>query len=256
MATANLVLHCGAREVTRAELDAVPCPPPDGRWRPVPHGAVLTTAISALDSAGYQIRKMQLGLSRNDLRFWGTLVLQNPIVPGVALAVAVASSLDKSVSLRWGYGHRVFCCDNGAWSMERTIARRHTTHGAERYREAILKCVGELDQYRQVEMARIQRMQQHSLDDHTAEAFLLRAYQDEQILSPRTLPVALHEWREPSFPGLEEKNVWRLFNGITFAIGQRAKTNPQAHATATIRLSGLVLPSDGAPATLPLHLAA
>jgi hypothetical protein len=253
MATANLMLHCGAREVSRAELDAVPCPPPEGRWRPVPHGTVLTYALSALQSAGYDVEKSRLGLSRNDLRFWGTLVLRNPIVSGVSLAVAVASSLDKSVSLRWGYGHHVFVCDNGAWSLERTIARKHTTHGVERYREAILNCVGELEQYRQVEAERIRRMQQQLIADHVAEALLLRAYQDEQILSPRTLPVALQEWREPSFVGLEEKNLWRLFNSVTYAIGPRAQTSPQAHAAATIRLGRLFLPAhEDVPETVAL----
>ncbi len=95
-------LHCGAREVTRAELALVPCPPPEGRWRPVPHDQVLDYAVKALDDAGYGIEKMKLGLTRDDQRFWGTLVLQSTIVSGVSLACAIASSIDQSVSLRFG----------------------------------------------------------------------------------------------------------------------------------------------------------
>src|SRR5437899_1274277 len=38
--SSELVLHRGGREVSREELDAVPCPPPVGKWRPVPHGQV------------------------------------------------------------------------------------------------------------------------------------------------------------------------------------------------------------------------
>lgn len=48
MAEANLILHCGAREVTVEQLQAVPCPPAEGRWRPVPHGTVLPYATEAL----------------------------------------------------------------------------------------------------------------------------------------------------------------------------------------------------------------
>jgi hypothetical protein len=57
------------------------------------------------------------------------------------------------------------------------------------------------------------------------------------------LPIAINEWRKPSFPQFAEgKNAWRLYNALTFALGKRAKTNPQAHARSTIQLGALVLP--------------
>src|SRR5437868_5604471 len=104
MAEANLVLHCGAREVTRVELDAVPCPQPEGAWRPVPHGVVLNHALKALLDAGYEVEKMQLGVSRGDARFFGTLTLRTAVLSGTALAVGLRSSTDKSLSLGFAYG--------------------------------------------------------------------------------------------------------------------------------------------------------
>src|SRR5438477_4557641 len=68
MSDAKLTLHCGAREVTREQLELVPCPPAEGRWRPVAHATVLTYATQALTDAGYEIEKLQLGLSRCDSR--------------------------------------------------------------------------------------------------------------------------------------------------------------------------------------------
>jgi hypothetical protein len=57
------------------------------------------------------------------------------------------------------------------------------------------------------------------------------------------LPIAIGEWRKPSFPEFAEtKNPWRLYNALTFALGKRAKTNPGAHARCTIQLGALVLP--------------
>ena len=66
-------------------------------------------------------------------------------------------------------------------------------------------------------------MQDRSIDNAFAEAFLLRAYQDEGLLSPRTLPLALKQWREPSFQEFRERNVWSLFNAMTFALGERSE---------------------------------
>src|SRR5207249_3852401 len=110
MASANLILHCGAREVTRQQLMEVPCPPPEGRWHPVPHHEVLDHALQALDDAGYGVEKMQIGLTRDDARFFATLTLRSPLVSGVSLAVGLRSSLDKSISLQWACGSRVFVC--------------------------------------------------------------------------------------------------------------------------------------------------
>lgn len=111
MAQANLVLHCGAREVTREELAKVPCPEPEGRWKPVPHYQVLDYATNSLREAGYEIDNLRLGLTRDDQRFFGVLTLRSPLVTGTALAVGLRSSTDKSLALGFAYGSRTFVCD-------------------------------------------------------------------------------------------------------------------------------------------------
>jgi Domain of unknown function (DUF932) len=248
MSDAKLMLHCGAREVTRDQLDAVPCPPAEGKWRPVPHGTVLTYATQALADAGYEIEMMQLGVSRSDARFFGAITLKSSVATGVSLAVGLRSSLDKSISLQWCCGHRVFVCSNMAFRSEQVIARKHTKNGVLRYQEAICKAVSGLASYREQEGHRIRSMQQRIIDDHFAESFLLRAYQDEGLLSPRTLPLALQEWRTPSFPDFEqEKNVWRLFNALTYSMSETVRSNPQRHAAATIRLGALLSPEEEVP---------
>src|SRR5204863_8657549 len=111
--------------------------------------------------------------------------------------------------------------------------RKHTTNGVLRYQEAICRAVSELASYREQEGHRIRSMQQRLIDDHFAQSFLLRAYQDEGLLSTRTLPLALKEWRTPSFLDFEEKkNVWRLFNSVTFSLSDTVRSNPQRHAAA------------------------
>lgn len=251
MVSSDLCLHCGGREVTPEQLALVPCPDPEGRWRPVPHGMVLTYATTALTDAGYTIEKVQLGLSRSDARFFGVLTLGTPLVSGTVLAVGIRSSTDKSLSLGFAYGARTFVCDNLAFRADRVIAKKHTTFGPDRYREAICRAVAELPEFRQSEADRIRRMQQAVIADHYAEAVLLRLYQDEGLLSPRSLPTALKQWREPDFAGLEEKTVWRLFSAVTFALNGRARTNPGAHLSATLRLGALLdIPPHGPRAAL------
>lgn len=242
VAQANLTCHRGAREVSREALLQVSCPAPEGRWRPVPHADVLSHAEHCLSDAGYVIEHSSLALSRNDAQFFGTLTLRSPLSEGVNLAVGLRSSIDKSISLQWCCGSRVFVCDNLAFTAQTVISRKHTTFGIDRYHEAIANVVSGLDDYREYEANRIRQMKNRHVTDEQAESVLLRAF-EVGIIGPHALPIAIAEWRKPSFPEFaSEKNAWRLYNALTFALGKRAKTNPQAHARSTIQLGALVLP--------------
>src|SRR5262245_7239381 len=109
MATSNLVLHRGARTVTPEELAQYRAPPPEGRWFPVSHSRVLETVRATLREAGYQIDNERLGVLRGGGgRFFGTLDLGTPLVPGVSLAVGIRNSTDKSFPLGFCAGSRVF----------------------------------------------------------------------------------------------------------------------------------------------------
>ncbi len=237
----DLMLHAGGREVTRGYLASVPCPEPepDSRWRPVPHIQVLEFAEEALVNAGYAVEKMNLGLTRGDMRFFATLTLLSKLASGVSLAVGLRSSLDKSISLQFCAGSRVFVCDNLSFNSEKVIARKHTIRGIVRYQEAICLAVSELAQFRLQESARIKSLSNRFLSNVEAESYLLRCY-EAQILSPRTLPTALQEWRTPSFEEFADRSAWSLLNAVTFAIGDRARTAPQVHAANTIKLGAIL----------------
>ncbi|MEO5366357.1 MAG: hypothetical protein H7831_08390 [Magnetococcus sp. WYHC-3] len=185
--------------------------------------------------------KESLGLSNGDDRFFGTLDLSAPIPGGSTVSVGIRSSHDQSLSLGWACGCRTFVCDNLLFSSSIVIARRHTLHGADRYIEAIAVQVQKIADYREIEARRVEWMMSTALTDEKAESLLLRAY-EQGILSPRSLPKAIAEWRQPSFEDFNERNYWRLQNGITLAIGKRAQSNPQAHALATVRLGSLLSP--------------
>ena len=255
MATANLTLHCAPRGGhPRSTRAAIPCPPAEGRWLPgpAPRGSSTTARQGPRRCRSYAIEKMKLGLTRDDQRFWGTLVLKSTIVSGVSLACAVASSLDKSCSLRFGYGHSVFVCDNGAWRVEETIARKHTTNGVTKYQEALCLAVSKIESFKQQEAARIKALTYRDLKDVEAESLILKCYEAE-ILSPRTVHTAIKEWRTPSFEEFADRTAWSLFNAITLAIGKscapRTASHRRVHARADdqARRKAALLPDPAEP---------
>lgn len=240
----SLVLHCGASEVSRTALAEIPTPEPQGRWHPIAHTAVLESVASTLEAVGFTITKERLGLSANKARFFGTLDLAVPIVPNVTLAVGIRNSIDKTFPLGFCAGHRVFVCDNLAFSAELMAKRKHTRFGASRFRDDIVNCVSRLEQFKLAEQSRIQRMQEAEITNVEAESYMLRAFENRIVT--RNLPKLIEAWREPPFDEFRPRTLWSLFNAFTLVMSGQAETNPQMFARQTMRLQGLLAPVRGA----------
>jgi hypothetical protein len=222
----TLITHCGARLVSREELDRVDAPPATETWFPVRHSAVIDTVVATLAGSGFLIRTSQFALSRGDARMFGTMDLATPLADGVTLAVGVRNSFDKSFPLGFCAGSRVFVCDNLAFRSELLVRRKHTRHGSERFREAIAQAVGSLGPFRRAETLRIELMQSTAISDERAESLLLRCY-ERNLVSHRLLPDAIRQWRMPTHEEFRPRTLWSLYNALTGVLAPRGRTNPQ-----------------------------
>lgn len=239
--SANLMLHCGAREVSREDLAGIPVPAPSRRWVPIGHAQVAETVTTALAECGFTVTRERYGLSRGERRLFGTLDIALPIAEQVTLAVGVRNSIDQSFPLGFCAGARVFVCDNLSFSAELMVRRLHTLNGHVRFLDDIVQCVAKLEAFRQAESLRIERMKEAVLSDVEADSLMLRAY-ERSLISPRLLPKLIQTWREPTYGEFAARTRWSLFNACTEVLGGMHGTNPQRHAQATMRLQALMCP--------------
>jgi hypothetical protein len=203
---------------------------------------VIDTVGTALESAGFAVRRTQLPVARNGNQMFATMDLMAPLTPGVALAVGIRNSTDKSLPLRFCAGSRVFDCENLAFQSELIVKRKHTINGAVRFQEAITLAVQGLPQFQAAEVARIGRLQQVELTPDTADALILRAF-ERKLVPSAALEDVLQEWRHPSHPEFQSRTLWSLMNAFTEILGNRGQRNPQRYAAVTMGLSALL---DGA----------
>jgi hypothetical protein len=219
----------------------VPVPSASRRWVPIGHEPVVSTVIATLEGSGLRVERQRFALSADDARLFGTLDVAVEVAPAVTLAVGVRNSLDQTFPLGFCAGHRVFVCDNLAFSAELMVRRKHTRFGAERFRDDIAQCVAKLEEFRLAERSRIGRMQSTPLSDVEAESFMLRAY-ERRLIGPRLLPRVIDEWREPTHEAFAARTLWSLFNGFTAALAERATSNPAQHARQSMALQALLSP--------------
>ena len=239
MANGQLILHCGARQVERPELDLIEAPPPTETWYPLAHRNVIDRVLTTLDGAGFQIRKQSFGLSQDNHRFFGVLDLANEIDGGVSLAVGIRNSTDKSLPIGFTCGNRVFCCDNLAFSSDILVVRKHTRFGEMRFGHAIAQAVTQLHSYLGVEARRIAWMREAEVNEDHANSLILQAY-EKDIVGARLLPELIHEWREPSHDDFKPRTMWSLLNAFTEVLKDRQRTQPARAAEETIRLQSLL----------------
>jgi hypothetical protein len=224
--------------VSAEELATVAAPEATATWFPVKHSVVIDTVQKTLESSGFSINKAQYALSRADARMFATLDLISTLAEGVSLAVGIRNSVDKSLPLGFCAGNRVFVCDNLAFRSELLVTRKHTRFGAVRFEEAIALATKALQQFKEVETKRIERLRSLELGDRQADSILLRAF-EQGVVSNRLLPTVIKEWRNPSFEDFKERTAWSLLNSFTTAMGGRMQTNPQQFAGLTMRLHEL-----------------
>jgi hypothetical protein len=238
--SSSLVTHCGARAVTRTELDAVKAPEPTATWFPLAHRAVLERVEASLRESGFVIERAQHALARHDNRYFGVLDLTTPLVSGVSLSVGVRNSTDKSLPIGFAAGSRVFVCDNLAFSSEVKVARKHTRFGEQRFNEAMVRAVQGLTQFRAAEAARIKKLQLTDVRELDGDGLLLRLWEKGVLTSPTQLRCALGQWRKPDHDEFQDRTLWSLFNAATYALADRRATNPGRFATATLALNDLL----------------
>jgi hypothetical protein len=247
-ATSTLLTHCGARAISREQLDAIGAPPPTRTWFPVRHADAIDSVASALSDAGFAIRRVQFAVSRGNARLFSTMDLTARLACGVSLAVGVRNSTDKSFPLGFCAGSRVFVCDNLAFRSELMVRRKHTRFGREQFEREIRGAVSTLEQFRRAEEVRIARLQAVEVTDQAAESWMLRGF-ERGIVSTRELPALIRGWREPAHEEFRPRTLWSLFNAFTGALGPGRLANPQRFAARSIRLSVLLDPGPHDAAT-------
>jgi hypothetical protein len=243
MSESKLTVHCGARIVERSELDRIEPPPGTDTWRPIKHALVLDTVGSAMQQAGFRVRSVKSALSRGNHRLFATLDTETGLAGGdVTLAVAVVNSTDKSLPMKFVAGSRVFICDNLALRSDlmAPVRRKHSKNGFESFVAALTHAVTCLDQFKEIERARIKRFQQTDISDTQAESVLLRAY-ERDILSNRLLPIAINEWRKPSYEDFAPRTLWSLENAFTTVLSDTVvRSNPQRFCSLSLSLQELL----------------
>jgi hypothetical protein len=113
MNQSNLILHCGASKVERAQLTRIETPEGDRTWCPIPHETLVSEVTGALTRANMRIVTEAHGMSADGLRYFGLLQVANgDEEQDYSYVLGLRNSHDKRFPAGLVVGSSVFVCDN------------------------------------------------------------------------------------------------------------------------------------------------
>ncbi len=218
MKSCNLVLHCGAAAVERAQVRSVPTPISTPTWTPIPHLRLVEQVERALRAASLEIVNQAHALSHGGDRYFGLIQVETGRSNrDYSLVLGLRNSHDKRFPAGLVAGAQVFVCDNLSFHGEVELSRKHTRNIGRDLPLLTERAIGQLQESWHCQEKRIDRYMGHTLADRDAHDLMVRAV-DVGVCPVTVLPRVVQEWREPSHEVFRERTVWSLFNGFTEAL--------------------------------------
>lgn len=215
MKTTDLMLHCGAAKVERADVENVPTPDRTKTWTPIPHTSLIERVEDTLKSDGLSIVKQTHSLTRGGNRYFGLMQIANGHnSEDYAWVLGLRNSHDQSFPAGLVVGASVFVCDNLSFSGEIKMTRKHTVHIMRDLPALVQRSIGQLMSRWHDQDTRIEAYKNCELSDLQAHDLIVRSI-DARSLTATQVPPLLQEWRHPRHEEFAARTAWSLFNGYT-----------------------------------------
>jgi hypothetical protein len=226
----RLMVHAGARRVTREELSTLPTPASTNTHKIIPHAEVINQLEESLSFRHISIVREDYAVARDGARLFSLLEV-NAEHEGIRFAIALRNAHDKSMTLAMTAGYRVFICDNMAMSGDfKPLAAKHTRNFD--LIDALSIGVDRLQRGWQPLRERVDFMREKVLPITTAQALIYRAFTEGKF--PVRLLKSVHKnYFEPSYDEFKPRTVWSLSNAFTSAF-KEARPDRQYELTARL----------------------
>ena len=222
----GMILHCGAKSISRPELALLPVPQPMGPRhviRPFIEDVELVT--DEMLGLGLQVTDEAFGVSYTEAgvpaQFFGLLEVKQPTdnPEEFGLMVGLRGSYNQRLPRGLAVGSRVFVCDNLAFSGSIEMHTKQTTNVSSRIPALIREAVSQIPEMAEMQTRRFDGYREHQVARRVGDAMLIEMVR-RGILMPSHLGRALNEWDKSAHEEHEQfgDSLWKLHNAVTEAL--------------------------------------
>jgi len=244
----GLLAHCGARKITRTELQAIPPPAATKTQQPIAHSRLIEALVEALAQRHLTVARDEYAVSPDGLKLFGVLDLALA-EQEFCYSIGVRNENDKRGNLALTAGYRVFVCDNMAFRGDFTpFYYKHTRQGE--WREVVGLAVARVQQDLVALRLQIRFWQQEVVAERAVKEIIYDAFLTYQVAPLHLMPSVHEHYFTPRYEEFAPRTIWSLTNAFTSAF---KALQPVEQFLVTARF-GAFLQSYAARSETPLRL--
>ena len=203
----------------RGMLLAAPIPQQTKTYKPVSHAQLMDLTLESIHQAGFTLDQESYTSAREGKVANGKFSIKNVADSEMQLQIGWQNSYDKSLSLKFAIGTKIFICANGCVSGDygafkkkhqgeiQTFTPQAITEYIKNAGDAFTKMQGEREIMKNIDL------------DKRAQAELIgRMYIEEQFIESTQLNIIKRELKNPTHDYNATNSLWELYQFTTFSM--------------------------------------
>lgn len=212
--------------VVKNTLINAPIPVQTSTYRPISHAQLIDLTLGGIDKAGFTLDKEVYSSARDGNVANGKFSINNVKDNEMQLQIAWQNSYDRSLSLKFAIGTRVFICSNGMVSGDMGAFRKIHKGGIQTFAP---HAISEYIKYAADHFTNMQKeresMKQVELSMRTKSELLGRMFIENKIITSTQLNIINRELQAPTHDYNSPDSLWELYNYSTFALKESHPAN-------------------------------
>jgi hypothetical protein len=200
-------------------LLAAPIPAQTKSYKPVSHEQLMDLTLESIHQAGFTLDTELYSSAREGRVANGKFTIKNISDPEMQLQIGWQNSYDKSLSLKFALGTKIFICSNGCVSGDYgAFKKKHVGEIQTFTPQAIteyIKHSGEVFTKMQQERELMKEIQ---ISRRTQAELIGRMIVEENFIESTQLNLIRKELSNPTYDYNAENSLWELYQFTTFSM--------------------------------------
>lgn len=206
-------------KIPRLELFSTPLPVETRTYKPVSHRELADVTLDAINKAGFKVDKQEYSSAKEGQIANARYTISDVADSEMQLEIGWQNSYNKSLSLKFAIGTRIFICENGCVSGDLGAFKSKHMGEVKEYAPAqILESIkASGDTFRLIQEQR-DAMKEIEVSKQIQAELLGRMFIEQDIINSTQLNIIKNELKNPSFDYKCEGSLWELYNFTTFSM--------------------------------------
>lgn len=203
----------------RGMLLAAPVPQQTRTYKPVSHAQLMDLTLESIHQAGFTLDQERYTSARDGKVANGKFTIKNVADSEMQLQIGWQNSYDKSLSLKFAIGTRIFICENGCVSGDYgAFKHKHVGEIQTFTPQAITDYIMDAGEAFTRMQSERESMKQIILDRRAQAELIGRMIIDEQFIESTQLNIIKRELEKPTHNYGAENSLWELYQFTTFSM--------------------------------------